>query len=309
MGPLKRRRNDKEPEVSSRGVRNGCEGLVTTRITTLPYPPLYHPIKGEVLYSFTNFSDEMSAAPPKALVSQNDGRIPIDLSSQQGKFGWSMVGQEYLPYIIRGGENFCAVRIIETHILNKHFGVLHSDIYSCTSIRSYYLTESEADLLTSINQEHCEGRYGKAEFGRKDLIVKMEDVGEFYKFLNFCYNKLISPHTMANNTQCGFLRINGESVIAYTVKDGEKYVPLFYFDGVSDSLKTYTKTLNIWELAYLKFCCKIQGIKKEFLENSCNSVVKLSDLKVNFPAETKFEEFWLHKQADGYLLGDKICPK
>ena len=43
----------------------------------------------------------------------------------------------------------------------------------------------------------------------------------------------------------------------YTVKEGTKYVPLFYFEGETDHLKLKSETVNGWDLAYLKFCCKV----------------------------------------------------
>ena len=57
---------------------------------------------------------------------------------------------------------------------------------------------------------------------------------------------------------CHF-RINGESVVPYTVKEGTKYVPLFYFEGETDHLKLKSETVNGWDLAYLKFCCKVSA--------------------------------------------------
>ena len=122
-------------------------------------------------------------------------------------------------------------------------------------------------------------------------------------------------------------RINGESVVPYTVKEGTKYVPLFYFEGETEHLKlksevvdgwvgiivaalprdvepkpcdasqlvmliyhlmlvisaiqsNYSYAANIssslhplnnhflrWDLAYLKFCCKVQGIRNELFAN------------------------------------------
>ena len=58
--------------------------------------------------------------------------------------------------------------------------------------------------------------------------------------------------------RCGFFRINGESVVPYTMKEGVKYVPLFYFEGETDHLKLKSDKVDGWDLAYLKFCCKVQ---------------------------------------------------
>ena len=47
----------------------------------------------------------------------------------------------------------------------------------------------------------------------------------------------------------------------YTVKEGTKYVPLFYFEGETDHLKLKSETVNGWDLAYLKFCCKVSFLE------------------------------------------------
>ena len=54
----------------------------------------------------------------------------------------------------------------------------------------------------------------------------------------------------------------------YTVKEGTKYVPLFYFEGETDHLKLKSETVNGWDLAYLKFCCKVS-----FLEHFSDCLV------------------------------------
>ena len=66
-----------------------------------------------------------------------------------------------------------------------------------------------------------------------------------------------------------YFRINGESVVPYTVKEGTKYVPLFYFEGETDHLKLKSETVNGWDLAYLKFCCKVSFF---FLSERCQTV-------------------------------------
>ncbi len=70
--------------------------------------------------------------------------------------------------------------------------------------------------------------------------------------------------------RCGFFRINGESVVPYTLRDGVKFVPLFYFEGETEHLKLKSDQVNGWDLAYLKFCCKVQGIRNElFSSETC----------------------------------------
>merc|ERR1712051_401855 len=92
--------------------------------------------------------------------------------------------------------------------------------------------------------------------------------------------------------KCGFFRINRESVVPYTVKENVKYVPLFYFEGETDHLKLKSDKVDGWDLAYLKFCCKVQGIRNELFAADTCRVVALEEIKSHFPGGTTFEDYW-----------------
>ncbi|XP_073960466.1 uncharacterized protein [Choristoneura fumiferana] len=224
-----------------------------------------------------------------------------DEASWKGHFGWDMLGKCHIPYIYRSGEKYVAVRMVEIKLLNKYLNYLHADIYSCTCIRSYYITEIEARLLNEINSRHCDGQFGRDPFTQKDLVVRLLDAYEFYNFLDVCYNKLLRGTTNSKD-KCGFIRINKESVVPYTVRDGQKFVPLFYFEGETDNLKLKADQLKGWDLSYLKFCCKVQGIRNELFASETCSVISLSDIKSYFPPGTEFEEYWPNKVVDSQLL-------
>ncbi|KAK4871603.1 hypothetical protein RN001_015727 [Aquatica leii] len=224
-----------------------------------------------------------------------------DEESVRGRFGWEALGKNQIPYIIRTGEKYCAVRMVEMKVLNKYLNFLHQDIYNCTCIRSYYITEAEGRLLNEINFKHCDYQFGREQFTSRDLIVRLADAVEFYNFLDACYTKLMNGSTNPLD-RCGFIRINKESVVPYTVYSGEKYVPLFYFEGETDTLKLRADTLEGWDLSYLKFCCKVQGIRNElFCHDSC-AVISLADIKNYFPPGTLFEDYWPSKVVDSQLL-------
>lgn len=226
----------------------------------------------------------------------------IDEVSVQGKFGWITVGKTHIPYIIRNDEKYCAVRMVEVKVLNKYLNYLHQDIYNCTCIRSYYITESEGRLLNEINFKHSEGQYGREHFTQRDLIVRLSDAIEFYTFLCSCYMKLVNGETDALG-RSGFIRINKESVVPYTVYNDQKYVPLFYFEGETENLKQRANKLEGWDLSYLKFCCKVQGIRNELFAHDSCSVISLNDIKNYFPPGTEFEDYWPKKSVvDSQLL-------
>ncbi|XP_060815000.1 uncharacterized protein LOC132906655 isoform X1 [Bombus pascuorum] len=247
-------------------------------------------------------STAVSTKPPTT-----EGKVPPDDESQRGRFGWTSFDDCHIPYIFRSGEKYCAVRILESKLLNKYLSYLHSDIYSCTCIRSYYITEAESKLFTDINVKHCENQFGRDPFTCKDLVVRLSDAKEFYTFLDVCYTKLTAgTNPNVSNGQkadkCGFIRINKESVVPYTVKDGLQYVPLFYFEGETENLKLKAEKLEGWDLSYLKFCCKVQGIRNELFASETCSVISLNDIKSYFPPGTGFEDYWPTKVMDSQLL-------
>lgn len=134
----------------------------------------------------------------------------------------------------------------------------------------------------------------------KDLIVRLSDAQKFQQFLDVCYKKLTNYSTP--NDKCGFIRINNESVVPYTVRDGQKMVPLFYFEGETENLKLKADSLCGWDLSYLKFCCKVQGIRNELFASETVAVISLDDIKSYFPQGTIFEDYWPNKVVDTQLL-------
>merc|ERR1712156_1062291 len=219
----------------------------------------------------------------------------LDDESKKGRFGWGELEKNPMPYILRVAgektEKYTSVRMVERKLLNKFLSVLPTEVNSCHCIRSYYITDSEAKLLNEINIKHTDLHYGKEAFTTKDLVVRMTDAKEFYRFLDLCYKKLVLKKSNASD-KCGFFRINRESVVPYTVKDNIKYVPLFYFEGETDHLNLKSDSVDSWDLAYLKFCCKVQGIRNELFASDTCRVVALDEIKGHFPSGTTFEDYW-----------------
>lgn len=226
---------------------------------------------------------------------------PSDDESQRGHFGWATFGKIHIPYILRQGEKYCAVRMVENKLLNKYLSHLHQDIYSCTCVRSYYITEAESRLFNEINHKHCDSQFGREMFTLKDLVVRLSDANKFFQFLDVCYKKLLMGSSGPSD-KCGFIRINKESVVPYTVRDTQQFVPLFYFEGETDNLKLKADYLSGWDLSYLKFCCKVQGIRNELFASDSVAVISLTDIKSYFPVGTEFEDYWPSKVVENQLL-------
>jgi len=217
-----------------------------------------------------------------------------DDDSRKGRFGWCEFEKNHIPFIFRsGGEKFTSVRMVERKLLDKFLRILPSELYnnSCYCIKSYYITDIESKLLNEINLKHTDCHFGKEAFTSKDMVVRLTDAKEFYRFLDLCYKKLVLKKSNATD-RCGFFRINGESVVPYTMKETVKYVPLFYFEGETDHLGLKSDKVDGWDLAYLKFCCKVQGIRNELFADEICRVVALDEIRGHFPAGTTFEDYW-----------------
>lgn len=216
-----------------------------------------------------------------------------------GRFEWTVVGKACVPCLLKSdGTKYVSVRIAESKVLGHFFQRLNAEVFNCVSVKSFSITEAETKLLNEINSRHCEFAFGKNPFNMdSDFIVQLDELVEFYNFINTCYNKLL--HTPLNGTnKCGFVRINDDSVVPYAIRDSKQYVPLFYFEGETESLKLKAINLENWDLAYLKFCCKVQGIKNELFASEQCMVTSLEDVKSYFPEGTKFEEYWPTKLLD-----------
>jgi len=227
-----------------------------------------------------------------------------------GRFGWKKTEECYLPYIVRiindKHMKFVSVRMAETHLAVKYLRFLHANIFKCASVKSHFITESEAYLLNDININHCNGAYGIHQFvAGKEYIACLEDVCEFYKFIELCYKKLMCNVGPDYNDKCGFIRINSESVVPYTVNDGQKYLPLFFFEGKTENLMHTGVKIKNWSLTYLKFCFKVQGIREELITNDF-LVSNIDNIKAYFPLETNYEEYWPAKVVDtNFLLANQ----
>ena len=269
------------------GVHPGYPGTAQLQMTQMRGQPAIHSYlqRGLPCPTVSNGSTPQNG-------STEDKRL--DDESRRGRFGWCEFEKNHIPYIYRsGGEKYTSVRMVERKLLNKFLSVLPHELYnnSCFCIRSYYITDAESKLLNEINCKHTDSHFGKDPFTSKDLVVRLSDGKEFYRFLDLCYKKLVLKKSNATD-RCGFFRINGESVVPYTMKDSVKYVPLFYFEGETDHLKLKSDKVDGWDLAYLKFCCKVQGIRNELFADEVCRVVALDEIRGHFPQGTTFEDYW-----------------
>jgi len=225
-------------------------------------------------------------------------------------FSWETIAGHRIPYIMRvvNGKllKFVATRMAEYQLLKKYLNSVPSHIYtSCTSVIAYKIIDPEVKILNHINEKYY--GYGKDyQFHAGiDNIVSLDDVHNFYLFLEVCYKKLLSNITPDYNDKCGFIQINSNSsssCLPYCTQDDQRYVPLFFLQGDAESLSQRTVKLEKWNLAYLKFCCRIYGIRDELFYGNSWLVVSLDYVKNSYPPETDFADIWLPDLAHVYLL-------
>jgi len=226
-----------------------------------------------------------------------------------GKFSWDNIEGYHVPYILRviNGVRFkyIPVRMAETHLLKNYLNFFHADMFTCTSIKSYFISDHEAKLLNEINK-YSDYAYGKYTFkAGKDLIVTLEDAQELYTFMDECYKKLLCQNIPGHNDKCGFIQINSEPAVPYCIKDGKQFLPIFYFEGSTESLMSLAVKLENWELAYLKFCFKVQGIKNELFNSDSCETIDLDSIKRCYSSESSFQQYWPSILADTCLVANQ----
>jgi len=181
----------------------------------------------------------------------------------------------------------------EIQLLSNYIHYLKADILACTSIRGHFITDHEAKLLNDINQNHVDCMYGNEMFvAGKDYIVYLKDVHKFYTFIKVCYETLWCNIQTGRKEKCGFIICNPRLAVPYCIIDNQKFVPLLFFEGETDSLIRQAVKLENWNLAYLKLCFVVQGLKNEYLNIDSCLVTSVDVIKSYYPTDTYFEDYW-----------------
>ncbi|KAL4089047.1 hypothetical protein QTP88_024125 [Uroleucon formosanum] len=144
------------------------------------------------------------------------------------------------------------------------------------------------------------------EVKRTEMDFRKNTVNKCHKVEERINGKLLCKNEMGHKEKCGFIQINNfEPNVPYYIIDNQKYVPLFYFKKETRNLIHRAIKIENWNLAYLKFCWKIQGIRDElFAGNSC-TVTSLDNIKEHFLPETHFEDYWSHETLNSHFNIDQ----
>jgi len=226
--------------------------------------------------------------------------------SKMGRFGWCEVAGVVIPTILRPcDEMFLSVRMLERGLLSKFLQTLPTEVLTCPILYSFKVTEVEMNLLNEINSKHCDHQFGREKFNAKDLLVKKKDLVECHEFLDLCHRKMIQKKATEKD-RCGFIRIGGTSDVPYTKVGSVKFLPSFYFEGELDHAKCVR--LTRWDWAYLRFCCKVQGVKDELIKGDYCEAVALHELRMFFAPGTSFVEYWPSKDFISRVIS-KTSPR
>lgn len=205
-----------------------------------------------------------------------------------GKFIWKKIGEHFIPTIMRNeNEYFMATRMVQRSI-ELYLSMFHKDVYNmCLNIDSYYISESEATLLTCINEDHCNKLYGEEKFlGGKDYLVGMKDVQQLLQFFKTFHIRLTNQQSICDS-HYGFLvlskralQYDGGMAIPFCEQDGDMYAPASFIDlhfGNVDQIPHIE--LNRWSAAYLKMCYLTMRLDKESMyQDNMFSGIKVPEL-------------------------------
>lgn len=228
----------------------------------------------------------------------------IDSPSQQGQFGWERINQEEaIPVIIRSNDvRYSPVRIIEQEIIKK-YDVLPQSVFQCITLKSFYLTATEAKLFNNINFNHCSNRYGEGFFSTKDVIISANDVKELSRFLKISRD-VFSPNLISKYSQkLGVVKItldphNPTSTILapYITKAvaqpdsttrAMRFIPLKLVEPFEFHFGTSVRAEpNDWDIMYLKMLAiYCENNSQNFItrENKILSIDGLVYKKTNTP--------------------------
>ena len=243
-------------------------------------------------------SDEVTGSEEEILPLYHN-KPSIDQNSVEGKWKWTIVpNNTCIPQILRyepdgSCQGYLSVLMLEKTLLEPFLKTLPYEVITNPTIFSHKVTSSERRLLYEINNDHCNSSFGRTELFMNDLLVRSEDFCQYFTYLSLCQAR-ISPQRLDGEKRFGFLRINNTSDVPYVVVRGQKMIPLFYFEEAGGG-GVREVDVSGWDWTYLRFCCKVQGVKQAMLTGSSCPCVSQGDLKTLLPMGTSFQEYWPEK--------------
>lgn len=108
--------------------------------------------------------------------------------------------------------------------------------------------------------------------------------------MTLCYNRVVKKEC-SETDRCGFVIIGEESIIPFILYESKRYIPLFYLEDedITEELHSKSVWVDGWNVAYMKFCCKVQGIRPSLYESDVCKVIPLDEI---VPQGTECEDYW-----------------
>ncbi|GFS12818.1 hypothetical protein ElyMa_001381200 [Elysia marginata] len=251
-----------------------------------PPKPVPKPTPSQPMQIPSNSEENESAQKKEEEKTDED---PVDSESSKGIFGWETVDNTSIPYLLRRGKKFVSVRIVERKLLSKYPNTFPDELGKKDPLVSHFITDAESKLLNEINTDHCDYEYGHNPFTTKDLIVDLDEFGDFFDIVKKTFPAEVlakmggevpltstSPPAVKSDLSqfCGWIQINN-TVSPYILRfDGVKQVRLVplsvivHAAGLLNDAGIDGLLPTPQECAMLNEACKIAGFKFVFAKNT-----------------------------------------
>lgn len=180
--------------------------------------------------------------------------------NRSGKFGYEILDKnQYIPYIYRGNEKFCPVKVLQWHIDRLNIKA-NPGVSAYPYLTSYEMYRGDAILFNEINQWHNNYLYPYI-FRASDKLIKSSDCRDMFVFICDCEQKSHFGELYVMRAGAGLMQIQWktpqsdelmESVWPFISKDGKRYVPVEFLKESCHALSA-TIVLNGIDVMYMRY--------------------------------------------------------
>ena len=187
---------------------------------------------------------------------------------------WSRLSGVLVPCLIRSGEAYVSVRIVEKKLLTSYPDVSSVNGEPWPRLASQYITVSEADLLNALCRTHCHYKLIDEPLTTKDIIVRLTEFESFLAAVEGYFGTLHTPDVTTDlyekpvspQISGGWIKLNS-SMIPYIWRHQTKFVPLGmvrYSTGLLTHADISGFELMPAECEYLRTICAEAGFSFTF---------------------------------------------
>lgn len=219
---------------------------------------------------------------------------------------WCCLSGVRLPCLVRAGEAYVSVRMVEKKLLVAYPDITPSDGQTWPRLASYYVTSSEVDLLNAICTAHPYYKLTDQPFTTDDVLVKFTEFEEFLEAVQSYFGTLherddISDVHKEQNEPFvvgGWVQLNN-SAVPFVLRHDTKFVPLGvvkYATGLLTGVEVTGYDMTLAECSYLNQCCAEANLNFMFTMRKTRLlplplVSQLSEQKVQLRTLPKHDPF------------------